>query len=402
MSNSPETPRINPWTYVLIGAALCGGLFLYIKYVQELGRQNEEDRVPYYAKLETNLDVINQDGEAVKLGDLQGKVYLINYIFTRCPGQCIGVGEIMKQHLEQNQHNDLFRMVSISLDPANDTPEHLKSFAESHKLPTDKWWFLTGDETSIRKYMRRYFKWIVSKKPEDERTTPRDLFEHKALIGLVDHKGHIRGVYSVYDEKNGEQLQELLRKQLDQVLVEAMKDTKQGPRKVADIDLQKQGGAAVKFSDLKGKVTLVSHVFTRCPRQCPGICALVKELRGEFADDPNLHIASFTMDPAHDTPEVLKAFSEQHELVADNWWFLTGDKDKLPDYMAKQFRFIQAKMAKENMLNENDLFEHDSNVVLLDHEQRVIGKYDVVDDERLADLKKDMAAALKAVPAPAK
>ena len=119
--------RINPWSIWLIIGLMLGGLVVYYNYLQELKRQ-DDGRPAYFAALETNLDAIEQSGEKVSLADLKGKVYLCNYVFTRCPGQCIGVGEVMKDHLKQWGGHPLFHMVSISLDPGHDTPEDLRAF----------------------------------------------------------------------------------------------------------------------------------------------------------------------------------------------------------------------------------------------------------------------------------
>jgi protein SCO1/2 len=167
----------------------------------------------------------------------------------------------------------------------------------------------------------------------------------------------------------------------------------------ADIDLQRQDGSQVKISDLKGKVSVVSHVFTRCPRQCPGICALVNEVREEFSDNPAFMVASLTMDPAYDTPEILAKFAKTHGYEADNWWFLTGAPDELPGFMEKQFLFAQQDIPEDKRQVPNDLYEHDSNVALLDHNLRIRGWYSAVDETDMAKLRKDIQRALDAVPA---
>ena len=395
--------RINPWSIYLVIAMMLGGLVVYYNYLQELKRQ-DDGRPAYFAALATNLDAVEQSGEEVKLGDLKGKVYLCNYIFTRCPGQCIGVAEVMKGHLEQWRGHPLFHMVSVSLDPANDTPEDLRAFTEKNGLRSDQWWFLTGDEGDIRKYMKHYFKFNVREKDPAERQSDRDLFDHEPLVALVDHKARIRGVYSVYDLDRGEEFRERLTSDLERVMGEAMDEVPQDSLPVThaaknwkvdgDIDLLRQDGEQVKFSDMEGKVALLSHVFTRCPAQCPGICAAVAEIREEFAGDPNFMVASFTMDPGHDSPEVLTEFAEKHGLTAANWWFLTGDEKGLVDFMGEKLQFAQQLKPEAERTVPTDLYLHDFRVALMEPNLTIRDWYDMTDSEAVERLKSDAKASL--------
>ena len=105
----------------------------------------------------------------------------------------------------------------------------------------------------------------------------------------------------------------------------------------SDINTTDADGVSRNFSDLRGKVWLISHVFTRCPGQCAGVCAVIDELRKEVNDSELLHLVSVTLDPSHDDASQLKAFSQKHGLVSNDWWFLTGNPDELNSYMLDTF-----------------------------------------------------------------
>ena len=75
-----------------------------------------------------------------------------------------------------------------------------------------------------------------------------------------------------------------------------------------DIPMIDSNGSTRKLMDLKGKVWLVSHVFTRCPGQCAGVCVVLDEIRKDLVESDNLHIVSVTLDPAHDKPKHLNDF----------------------------------------------------------------------------------------------
>jgi protein SCO1/2 len=97
-----------------------------------------------------------------------------------------------------------------------------------------------------------------------------------------------------------------------------------------------QSGRAFSFAQLRGDVTVLAFIFTRCrdPRMCPLIAAkfqgLQEKLRGEAA-----HLALITLDPGFDTPPVLRRYAAALGADASRWSFLTGDPDRVLDFAAQ-------------------------------------------------------------------
>lgn len=102
----------------------------------------------------TNLPLVTQDGETVALYDdlIAGKIVVFNFIYTDCNDLCSFTTARMVQiadWLGDRVGRDIF-IYSISLDPANDTPEKLRAFAAGFGIDTDAGWtFLTGDPADI-------------------------------------------------------------------------------------------------------------------------------------------------------------------------------------------------------------------------------------------------------------
>ena len=161
-----------------------------------------------------------------------------------------------------------------------------------------------------------------------------------------------------------------------------------------DIELVDANGTARRFSDLEGKVWLVSHVFTRCPGQCSGVCAALDEVVGEVEDRGALHLVSVSLDPAHDRPRQLREFSQKHDLVRDNWWFVTGDAPALNRYMKEVFWLSAQERPEADRNNVNDLFIHDPRVVLVDHRMRIRGWYDPFNPASARELAKALKDAV--------
>ena len=118
--------------------------------------EDEEARAREYF---TNLELINQDGETVRFFDdvLKDKVVVINFIFTNCEGACPLITHkltLVRDGLEGNI-GDPIQFVSLSLDPARDTPAAMKEFAKTHNADHDGWVFLTGKSENLQNIIKR-------------------------------------------------------------------------------------------------------------------------------------------------------------------------------------------------------------------------------------------------------
>ena len=117
---------------------------------------DEEARAREYF---TNLELINQDGETVRFFDdvLKDKVVVINFIFTNCEGACPLITHkltLVRDGLEGKIGNPI-QFVSLSLDPARDTPAAMKEFAKKHNADHEGWIFLTGKSENLDNIIQR-------------------------------------------------------------------------------------------------------------------------------------------------------------------------------------------------------------------------------------------------------
>ena len=95
--------------------------------------------------------------------------------------------------------------------------------------------------------------------------------------------------------------------------------------RVPAFSLTERSGRRVTLDDLRGLVWVVDFIYTECTETCPTQSLAFAQLQREFAGAPGLRLVSITVDPIHDTPEVLRRYAERYG-AADRWWFLTGDK----------------------------------------------------------------------------
>ena len=117
--------------------------------------------------------------------ELKGKVWLMNFFFASCPGPCPLINAELKKLREISALQNDLRILSVTVDPARDTPERLATYAAHYEAKPGSWDFLTGDEAKIRSLIEEGFKLISAD----------DVSMHTTRIVLVDRNGDIRGFY---------------------------------------------------------------------------------------------------------------------------------------------------------------------------------------------------------------
>lgn len=139
-------------------------------------------------------------------------------------------------------------------------------------------------------------------------------------------------------------------------------DGKGGNRKVPPFSFTNQNGETITNKDYEGKVSLVEFFFTTCPTICPRMNKNLVQIQNHFLDfEKDLGIASFTITPQIDTPEVLKAYAENYGVTNPNWHLMTGDQKTIYKLANEGFYLYTAK--DEGVEGG---FEHSGNFALID------------------------------------
>jgi protein SCO1/2 len=151
-------------------------------------------------------------GSGLRRADLRGKIWIANFIFTRCAEACpMMMRKEVKLQAELPVRDDL-RLVSFSVDPVWDTPKVLTEYAHTFGADRSRWLFLTGDKLQIYRLARENFH-LSTEAADPTKEMP---ILHSSQLVLVDRNGLIRGYY---DSTEDEALRKLLR-DVDRVLAE--------------------------------------------------------------------------------------------------------------------------------------------------------------------------------------
>lgn len=151
-----------------------------------------------------------------------------------------------------------------------------------------------------------------------------------------------------------------------------------------------QDGRALRFRDLRSKPRVVTFIYTSCQYVCPMIVSSVKAIERELAPAAvsGVGFVLITMDPARDTPAVLKRLMTERRLDASRWQLLQPSPDEL--------RGLAGVLGMRYRSLADGEFNHTTTMVLLDGEGRVVARSDRIgakaDPEFLAAIARASAA----------
>ena len=158
-------------------------VLLVITYLTKESNSNSE--LPVLGTIPEFYFTDSRD-KRISRADLDGKVWVADFIFTTCTMACPVLTGNMNLVHKEFQNNDDVRIVSISVYPEYDTPEVLKKYASQYDANTNRWHFLTGPEENVQNVIKNGFKM----------GDYEDIIFHSEKFALVDQKGRLRGYYS--------------------------------------------------------------------------------------------------------------------------------------------------------------------------------------------------------------
>jgi len=136
----------------------------------------------------------NQAGVPFDTAILRGHVWLVDIVFTRCPGPCARMTRRMAELQAALPPATGVRFVTLTTDPLYDTPAILASYARSFGADPARWNFLTGTKAQIGFAATNCLKLTALDKEAGKMESPNDLFIHSTILVVVDKKLRVRGV----------------------------------------------------------------------------------------------------------------------------------------------------------------------------------------------------------------
>lgn len=284
-----------------------------------------------------DIELLDQNGRKIRFyTDLvKGQTVAINFIFTTCTTICPPLGATfarVQKELGDKVGRDV-RFISISVDPATDTPERLKAWGAKFHAG-DGWTFVTGNKPQVDELLRALG--ASSARREDHSPT--------ILIGN-DASGQWTRTYGL---AKASQLVQIINEAITGKITTTTASEEASPAQkyFTDVELLDQNGKKVRFYTdvLKGKTVVVNAFFTTCTSVCPPMNRNMERIQQALGDrvGRDVFLVSITVDPSVDTPARLKDYAQKFH-AGPGWIFLTGKKENLDWALYKLGQYVEAK-----------------------------------------------------------
>lgn len=264
-----------------------------------------------------DVELFDQDGRKVRLPALiRGRTVAFNFVFTTCTTICSPLTAIFSRvqaELGPRLGTEV-HLISITLDPAVDTPERLNAYASQFGRK-EGWTFVTGRPADVAAALKALGAWVANK----ESHTPMVLVGNEPsgrwsrLYGLSSPARIVEEIDAVAPRPAAE---------------EPVPDLDSSSAAYfTDLEVVDQHGRTHRFySDLlRGRKVLVHFVFTSCKTACPAILEQVARVQEKLGDrlEGEVRILTLTVDPGNDSPAALRKVAERIG-ARRGWYFLTG------------------------------------------------------------------------------
>ena len=153
---------------------------------------------------------------------------------------------------------------------------------------------------------------------------------------------------------------------------------------IANFQLTDQTGRTVSLQNWNDKIVVANLFFTHCPSVCPKIIRSLKIVQQAYANDPQLLINSFTVDPERDSVAQLARYASMGHIT-NNWKLITGNKKDIYKLARKSFLII----ATDGDGGPDD-FIHSELLVLIDKEKHIRGFYRGTGEGQVTNLLRDI------------
>lgn len=154
---------------------------------------------------------------------------------------------------------------------------------------------------------------------------------------------------------------------------------------IGNFNLLNQYGETITNETVKNKIYVANFFFATCQSICPEMSTNLTDVQKAFANDDSLLILSHSVNPLHDTVEVLMDYAATYSAAKNKWHLLTGDKKQIYD-LAKTSYLVNA--FEDDGTPEG--FLHSELFLLIDKKGRMRGMYDGTDKAQVARLIEDI------------
>ncbi len=156
----------------------------------------------------------NQQGEETSRDELEGKIWVANFVFTSCGAECLILSQKMAALQNRFAGRDDVAFASFSVDPQTDNPERLASYAKRWGADNERWQFFTGDPAQLDSLIKQSFLLPATVGTVDRANLMTASLIHSNKLAIVDRDGVVRAYVEGLEEGAIDQADQVIRKLL--------------------------------------------------------------------------------------------------------------------------------------------------------------------------------------------
>lgn len=171
----------------------CRSIGLLLSSLLALGCSSRSAQdIPVLSEL-PDFSLVDQDAQSFSRESMTGKLWVSAFVFTHCSSTCPRLTAHMKGLQARLSDVPSLHLLSVSVDPRNDTPEVIKAYMTKNGLQESNWRFVTGEEEAIRRLVIDGFRLALG--DENAQAAGADDIMHSNAFVLVDEQARVRGYY---------------------------------------------------------------------------------------------------------------------------------------------------------------------------------------------------------------
>jgi protein SCO1/2 len=302
-----------------------------------------------------DVPVYDQDGRRLNFySDLvKGRTVAINFIFTTCTTICpplTATFRKVQQEMGERVGRDV-KLISVTVDPATDVPERLKSFSAKFNAQPG-WSFVTGSKPDIDQLLASLGAYAGNKNDH----TPMILVGNDKAqywtrtYGLAKPATLTKMITEAADKI--EAAQQAVTVKLSEEKKPAS-PAEAAARYFPNNILLTQDNKPVHFFDdiMKGKTVLINFAFTTCAGVCPPMTANLAKVQEYLGDrvGRDINMITISVDPLIDAPAEMKKYADKFK-AKPGWYFLTGKKENVDQVLRKVGGYAEDKLQHSSVL----------------------------------------------------
>ena len=184
---------------LLLGAIFCALLYALNErgQPQQASLDNLPDSKPTLIQPDhprnlVDFSLTDRTGRVITRTELKDKILVVDFLFTSCSTTCPVVNRQMAQIQQLTTNEPDIKLVSLTVDPRDDTPDVLSKYGQTFGADTNRWLFLTGDRAALYQLIGQSF---LAKDQDDPFSYMPGNFAHPERIAVMDAEGNLRGYF---------------------------------------------------------------------------------------------------------------------------------------------------------------------------------------------------------------